>query len=125
MSANYPNAYLEKHAFMYAQAIRSFIKTIPPTIGNIEDAKHAARTSGMLGETFIRANESASKHDYLMGIKNCVTEARTSIYWLNLIDSQGNPEIEEKRKQIIKVATELTNILSRLYNNAAKVRSRA
>lgn len=125
MSSKDPNTNLEKHAFLYAQAVRSFIKTIPPTIGNIEDAKHAARTSGMLGETFIRANESASKHEYMLGIKNCVTEARTSIYWLNLIDSQGNPEIDEKRKQIINVATELTTVLSRLYNNAAQVRTRA
>lgn len=110
------NAQIEKHTFLFAQAVRNFVKSLPPTIANIEDTKMVVRTSGLMGEKYIRANESVSKKDFLVGVKSCCEEAKASYYWLNLIDTQEVPELEQKRLQLMDVAKELANVFSALLN---------
>ncbi|RMG29183.1 MAG: four helix bundle protein [Bacteroidetes bacterium] len=112
------NAQIEKHTFLFAQAVRNFVKSLPPTISNIEDTKMLVRTSGLVGEKYLRANESVSKKDFLVGMKSCCAEAKASFYWLNLLDTQSIPELEEKRQQLIKVATELVNVFSAVLTKA-------
>ena len=48
---------LEERTFIFAKDIRLFIKTIPKTITNNEDAKQLVRASGSVGANYIKANE--------------------------------------------------------------------
>ena len=61
---------LEERTFEFAKASRAFVKRLPRTIANIEDAKQLIRASGSIGANYIEANESIGKKDFVMKIKN-------------------------------------------------------
>jgi four helix bundle protein len=44
---------LEDRTFEFAKASRAFVKKLPRTIGNIEDAKQFIRASGSIGANYI------------------------------------------------------------------------
>ena len=52
---------LEDRTFEFAKASRAFVKRLPRTIANIEDAKQFIRASGSIGANYIEANESIGK----------------------------------------------------------------
>jgi four helix bundle protein len=56
---------LEDRTFEYAKASRVFVKKLPRTIANIEDAKQFIRASGSIGANYIEANESVGKKDFV------------------------------------------------------------
>jgi four helix bundle protein len=62
---------LEERTAVFAEQGRDFVKKLPRTIGNIEDAKQFIRASGSVGANYIEANESIGKKDFLMKIKTC------------------------------------------------------
>jgi four helix bundle protein len=109
---------LESNILLFAHSIREFVKNLPMSIGNSEDARQLVRTSGAVGATYIRANGSINRNDYLVGIKQCSTEARTSHYWLQLLDTHGSEAMEIKRQQLIKAANELSSVFSMVLANA-------
>ena len=67
---------LEERTFIFAKDVRFFIKTIPKTIINIEDAKQLVKSSGSIGANYIEANESLGKKDFLMRSKISRKEAK-------------------------------------------------
>jgi four helix bundle protein len=83
---------LEDRTFEFAKASRAFVKKLPRTIANIEDAKQLIRASGSIGANYIEANESIGKKDFVMKIKTCRREAKESGYWLRLLDCDGERE---------------------------------
>src|SRR5919198_3553900 len=89
---------LEEQTAVFAEQSRNFVKKMPRTIGNIEDAKQFIRASGSVGVNYIEANESIGKKDFLMKIKTCRREAKESRYWLRLLDVDG--KLEQQRKQL-------------------------
>ena len=109
---------LEERTFEFAKKVRSFIKKIPKTISNIEDAKQLTRSSGSVGANYIEANESLSKKDFLMRAKISRKEAKESRYWLRLIDTQEQKEIEKDRAILIQESTELVQIFSSIINKS-------
>jgi four helix bundle protein len=52
---------LEERTFRFAQDVRSFVKTLPRTVSNIEDVKQLVRASGSVGANYIEANEALGK----------------------------------------------------------------
>ena len=88
---------LEERTFLFAQAVRGFVKILPKTIANIEDSKQLVRASGSVGANYIEANEALSKKDFLMRIKICRKEAKESKYWLKLVDTNNDAELEKER----------------------------
>ena len=88
---------LEERTFEFAKAGRAFVKKLPRTIGNIEDAKQFIRASGSIGANYIEANESIGKKDFVMKIKTCRREAKESGYWLRLLDCNG--EVDSARAE--------------------------
>jgi four helix bundle protein len=84
---------------LFAKAVRAFVKRLPRTICNIEDVKQLVRSSGSVGANFIEANESLGKK-----------EAKESRYWLRLIDTDANADLERVRDELIQESTELMNI---------------
>ncbi len=86
------------------------VKKLPKTMSNIEDGKQLIRSSGSVGANYIEANESFSKKDFILRAKISRKEAKESRYWLNLIDTNGDKELETERLALIQEATELMNI---------------
>ncbi len=101
---------LEERTYQFAKRVRNFLKKIPKTLINIEDAKQAGRASGSIGANYIEANEALSKKDFVMRIKICKKEAKETKYWLRLIDMGDNKELSEEQQGLIREATELMSI---------------
>jgi len=106
-----PKSYdLEDRTLAFAKRVRAFIKRLPKTLINIEDAKQLGKASGSVGSNYIEANESLSKKDLAMRIRICRKEAKECGYWLRLVDVGGDAELDKEREKLINEAQELTNI---------------
>src|SRR5438477_8091418 len=99
---------LEDRTFEFAKASRAFVKQLPRTIANIEDAKQFIRASGSVGANYIEANESIGKKDFVMKIKTCRREAKESGYCLRLLDCDR--ALEPTKMRLLGEATELMKI---------------
>jgi four helix bundle protein len=101
---------LEDRTFDFAKRVRAFVKKLPKTLANIEDGRQLIRASGSVGANYIEANEALSKKDFLMRIKICRKESKESRYWLKLVDTCENNELEKERAVLENEARELTHI---------------
>lgn len=112
MAPEQPKVYdLEERTFRFARQVRAFVKRLPRTLCNIEDAKQLVRSSGSVGANYIEANEALSKKDFVLRIKIARKEAKESRYWLRLVETGTLVELNEACTCLIQEATELTNIL--------------
>lgn len=109
---------LEERTLKFAKDARTLVKKLPRTIANIEDGKQLVKASGSVGANYIEANESLSKKDFVMRIKICKKEAKESKYWLRLVDTGNNQEIEKERILLIKEATELMKIFGSILEKS-------
>ena len=109
---------LEERTFLFAKDIRLWIKTLPKTLANLEDAKQLVRSSGSVGANYIEANESLSKKDFLMRIKISRKEAKESHYWLRLIYDSNNYKDDSEVRRLIQESTELKKILSSIIEKS-------
>jgi four helix bundle protein len=109
---NKPVFDLEERTFQFAKAVRLFVKTLPKTISNIEDAKQIVKASGSVGSNYREANESLSKKDFLMRMKISRKEAKESTYWLRLINETNNLNNTSDAQKLIQEANELKKIFS-------------
>ena len=107
---------LEERTEQFAKMSRAFVKRLPRTIANIEDAKQFIRASGSIGANYIEANEAIGKKDFVMKIKTCRREAKESGYWLRLLDCDG--ELESAKASLIAEARELTNIFDAIVRKS-------
>lgn len=109
---------LEERTFKFAQENRAFVKKLSRTIGNLEDCSQLARSSGSVGANYIEANEALSKKDFIMRAKICRKETKESRYWLKLVDTNANKELENERQKLIQEATELMNIFGSIIRKS-------
>lgn len=109
---------LEERTFVFAKDCRLFVKTLPRTIGNIEDGKQLVRASGSVGANYIEANESLSKKDFVLRIKISRKEAKESRLWLKLVDTKEDVNLEKERSRLIQEATELMNIFGSIIRKS-------
>ena len=109
---------LEDRSLKFAKNVRSFVKKLRKTIGNIEDGKQLIKASGSVGANYIEANESLSKKDFIMRIKISRKEAKESRYWLRLIDTNDDREMEKDRNALINEAAELMNIFGAILQKS-------
>ena len=101
---------LEDRTLLFASKVRSFVKKLRKTIGNLEDSRQLIRASGSVGANYIEANESLGKKDFALRIRICRKEAKESAYWLRLIDTGEQIDLNGERATLIQEATELTSI---------------
>ena len=109
---------LEPRTLAFARGCRSFVKKLPKTIGNIEEGKQLVRASGSVGANYIEANEALSKKDFVMRIKICRKESKEGRYWLRVVDTQGDPELDSERGGLAQEATELMNIFGAILRKS-------
>ena len=109
---------LEDRTLEFAKRTRIFVAGLKKTQANIEDGKQLIRSSGSVGANYIEANEALSKKDFIMRIKICRKEAKESRYWLRLVDTGGNSEIERERETLEAEARELTHIFGSIVTKS-------
>ena len=102
--------------FKFSKRIRVYVKDLPNTLANIEDAEQLIKSSGSVGANYVEAEEALSKKDFVMRIKICRKEAKESRYWLELIEPREN-QIKEK-EALIQEATELTKIFGSIIEKS-------
>jgi four helix bundle protein len=107
---------LEDRTFEFAKASRAFVKKLPRTLANIEDAKQFIRASGSIGANYIEANQSIGRRDFVMKIKTCRREAKESGYWLRLLDCDG--QLESARAKLLAEARELMKIFGAIVRKS-------
>ena len=100
----------------FARRVREYVKSLPRSLANIEDAKQLVRSSGSVGANYIEAEESLSRKDFVMRIKICRKEAKESRYWLELIDAKEDQANETK--SLAQEALELTKIFGAIVEKS-------
>jgi len=108
---------LEDRTLEFAKRVRTFLKGIPKTLANIEDAKQLIRASASVGANYIEANEALSKKDFTYRTKICRKEARESKFFLHLIDVNFDKGLETEKDSLINESTELTKIFGSIITN--------
>jgi four helix bundle protein len=109
---------LEERTFQFAKNVRAFVRKLPKTISNIEDGKQLVKASWSVGGNYIEANEALSKKDFIMRIKICRKEAKESRYWLRLVDTQSDRQLEGEQRILLQEATELMNIFGSILRKS-------
>jgi len=109
---------LEGRTLSFTKNVRTFLKKLLKTTVNIEDGKTLIKASGSIGANYIEANEALSKKDFIMGIKICRKEAKESRYWLRLIETSSESNIEKERRSLEEEATELMNIFGSILRKS-------
>lgn len=109
---------LEERTAAFAEQVRAFVRLIPRTIANIEDAKQLIRASGSVPANCIEANEALGGKDRVMRFKIARKEAKECQLWLRLLNVGANAELEEARKCLRQESLELklifTSIIKKL-----------
>ena len=109
---------LEERTLAFAKKIREFVKKLPKTVANIEDIRQLVKASGSVGANYIEGNEALSKKDFRMRIKICRKESKESRYWLRLVDTNDDQELEKDRNWLINESTELMNIFGSILQKS-------
>ena len=110
---------LEERTELFAKKVRAFAKKLRKTIANVEDGKQLIKASGSVGANYIEADEALSKKDFVLRIKISRKESKECRYWLSLIDTENDGELEKERKELRQEATELMKIFGSILNNSA------
>jgi four helix bundle protein len=109
---------LEDRTYRFAMAVRVFVRKLPRTLANLEDAKQLVRASGSVGANYIEANEALSKKDFVMRIKICRKESKESCFFLRLLFLADDNERESARAALVQEATELTSIFGAIVRRS-------
>ena len=109
---------LEERTFEFAKRVREFITKLPKNTTNFEDCSQLTRSSGSIGANYIEANEALSKKDFVMRIKISRKEAKESIFWLKLVNANGNSVLEKERLALIDEGTQLMKILGSIVRKS-------
>ena len=103
---------LEERTAVFAADVRAFVRALPRTLSNIEDAKQLVRASGSVAANCIEANESLGGKDQLMRFRICRKEAKEAGLWLRLVHAGESPMLEERREALLQESRELRFIIS-------------
>jgi four helix bundle protein len=109
---------LEERTLQFALRTRRFVKKLPKTAANTEDIRQLVRASGSVGANYREANEALSKKDFAMRVKISRKESKESGYWLRLVDTSGEAELETERAGLIQEATEFVKIFNAIVQKS-------
>ncbi len=110
---------LHERTLVFAKRVRDFVQKLQRTLPNIEYARQLIRSSGSVGANYIEANESFSKKDFALRVKICRKESRETRYWLELISTNANPDLNAERIRLQEEARELTMIFSSIVSKVS------
>lgn len=107
---------LEERCFQFAKRVRVFTRNLRRSIENTEDIRQLVRSSGSVGANYIEANEKLGSADLKFRIRISRKEAKESMFFLGLIETDGRDEIEIEKQSLIQEALELRKIFSTMIN---------
>jgi len=103
---------LEERTYDFAANVRAFVRRLPKTICNLEDARQVVRSSGSVAGNYIEADEAMSDKDFLHSLKICRKEAKESRLWLRLLHVGPDGELGREREALAQEAKELLLIFN-------------
>ncbi len=106
---------LEERTLTFAQRVRTFLKALPRSVANEVDLREVARSSGAIGACFIEAKDSATTKHRVLWLKAARKHAKATRYWLQLLDTDSLPAIEEERSALLAELVDMMNILLAIY----------
>ncbi|MEY2539301.1 MAG: hypothetical protein QOG67_3041 [Verrucomicrobiota bacterium] len=109
---------LEDRTFLFAESVRTFVKTLPRTISNTEDVRQLVRASGSVAANWIEADEALSKKDFLLRAKICRKEVKESRLFLRLLDLGTNKTSQRNRDSLAAEGRELVLIFSTIISKS-------
>ncbi len=109
---------LEDRTFEFARNVRAFVKKLPRTICNQEDVKQVVRSSGPVGANYIEANEGLSKKDFRHRIRISRKESKETRYWLRLLETHDEDNLNSERDRLVQESTELMRIFGAILKNS-------
>lgn len=110
---------LEQRTFEFARRVRTFVRALPQHAANQEDTRQVVRASGSVGANYIEANESLGRKDFIMHIRICRKEAKECGFWLRLLDTAADAQLDACRAALVQEARELTSIFGAIYRKSA------
>lgn len=110
---------LEDRTLAFAKNVRQFVNGLSLTLANREDIKQVVRSSGSVGANYIEANEALGKKDFLMRIKISRKEAKETCYWLKLLDTGDNLQLQQVASTLLQEATELMKIFGAILQKTS------
>jgi len=69
-----------------------------------------------LGRITLKPNEALGKKDFRMRIRISRKESKESTYWLRLLDTQEDPELDTERTALVQESTELMRIFGAILD---------
>jgi four helix bundle protein len=103
----------------FARRVRAFVRRLPRTVSNRQDVRQLVRSSGSVGANYIEANESLGQKDFALHLRIARKEAKETRYWLRLVYTQEQSDLESERASLVAEATELLKILSKMIQKAS------
>jgi four helix bundle protein len=103
---------LEERCELFARDARLFIRALPRDVCNLEDSRQLARASASIGANYIEANESMSRKDTIAKARVSRREPKESRYFLRLVSTGNDRDLEVARDALVAESNELIRILS-------------
>ncbi len=86
---------LEDRFLRFAKRVRDFCVKLKQDVINKEYIRQLIRSSGSIGANYIEASDDLGKLDERMKIKIARREAKESVYWLELILTYNDANLEK------------------------------
>jgi four helix bundle protein len=103
---------LQPRTLLFAKNVREFVKKIPRTLSNLEDAKQLVRSSGSVCANYIESDEALGKRDRLFRMRICRKKSKESAIFLHLLDVGDDALLNANRNILQREARELLYIFS-------------
>lgn len=103
---------LEERFEKYAIDVRDFCRALKWDVINIQYIRQVIRSSSSIGANYIEASDDLGKLDEQMKIKISRREAKETVYWLGLVLTYDNPDLNNKQTKLIDEGNQIRKILS-------------
>lgn len=103
---------LENRFYRFAERVRDLCLKLKRDLINIEYIRQLIRASSSVGANYIEASDDIGKLDERMKVKIARREAKESIYWMKLVLTYGNQELENEKDLLVDEAQQIRKILS-------------
>ena len=111
---------LEERTELFAKRVRSFVKTLPRSVTNVDDVRQVGRSSGSVAANYIEANDALSRKDFRMRLRIARREATETRLWLRLVDAGTEECVRHEREELVQEATELMKIMSAILRKVGE-----
>lgn len=101
---------------IFARSVVRILNDLPKTTANEEIPRQLIRSSGAVGASYIEANDSLGKRDFVMRLRIARKEAKESRYWLRLLES--SEAVDGTRAELVEESAELLKVLSAMIQKA-------